>query len=81
MQRDVAVVAELAERDLQPVPVAHLHDSAGVEAAELTGSDPGPQQQVDHQPAQLVGVGAGGPEQRGGLGVVEELRQGRVDHG
>jgi hypothetical protein len=37
VQRDVAVVAELAQRDPQPVPGADLDDRAGLEAGELAG--------------------------------------------
>ena len=38
VQRDVAVVAQLADRDAQPVGVADLGDGVGGEVAELTGA-------------------------------------------
>ena len=38
VQRDVAVVAQLADRDAQPVVVADLGDGVGGEVAELTGA-------------------------------------------
>ena len=46
VQRDVAVVAELAQRDPQPVPGADLDDRVGVQAGQFPGPHPfsqGPQ--------------------------------------
>jgi hypothetical protein len=42
VQGHVAVVAELAQRDAQPVPGADLHHRTGVEIGQLAGSHPGP---------------------------------------
>ena len=41
VQRDVAVVAELADRDAEPVAVADLGDGVGGEVAELAGAQAG----------------------------------------
>jgi hypothetical protein len=50
VQGDVAVVAELAQRDAQPVPGADPHHRVGVETGQLTGPHPGPGEQLDHEP-------------------------------
>ena len=55
VQRDVAVVAELADRDAQPVAVADLDDGVGGEVAELAGAQAGAGQQLDDEP--VAGVG------------------------
>jgi hypothetical protein len=57
VQRDVAVVAELAERDAQPVPGADLGDRVSFQACEFAGPHAGAGQQLDHQ--LVAGVGAG----------------------
>ena len=75
VQGDVAVVAELADRDPQPVPVADLDDGIRVEVAQLAGAQPGAGEQLDHEPVAGVGAGPGGGHQPGGVAVVEELRQ------
>jgi hypothetical protein len=75
VQRHVAVVAELAERDPQPVPGADLDDRVGVEAGQLSGPHAGPGQQLDHQPVAGIGTGPGSGHQPGGVAVIEELRQ------
>ena len=79
MQRDVPVVVELADRDPQPVTVAHRDDRVAGEGTDLTGSQPGAQHQVDQEPVQRIWVRAGGTKQRGGLGVVQELRERVID--
>jgi hypothetical protein len=48
MQRHVPVVAELAERDPQPVAGADLHDCVGFQAGQLAGPHAGAGQQLDH---------------------------------
>ena len=40
VQRNVAVAVELADRDVQPVPVADPHDRIGAEAEELALAHP-----------------------------------------
>jgi hypothetical protein len=75
VQRDVPVVAELAQRDAQPVPGADPHHRIGVEIGQLPGAHPGAGQQFHDQPVAGVGAGPGGGHQPGGVAVVEELRQ------
>ena len=41
VQRDVPVVAELAQRDAQPVPGADLDNRVGVEVGQLAGPHAG----------------------------------------
>ena len=75
VQRHVAVVAEFADRDAQPVAVTDEHDGVGVEVAELTGAQPGAGEHFDDEPVAGIGGGAGGGHQPGGVAVVEELGQ------
>ena len=75
MQGHVPVVAELAQRDAQPVPGADPHHRVGVEVSQLPGPHPGAGQQLYHQPVARVGAGPGGGHELGGVAVVEELRQ------
>jgi hypothetical protein len=75
VQRDVAVVAELAQRDPQPVPGADLDDRVGLQPGELAGPHAGAGQQLDHQPVAGVGAGPGGGHQPGGVAVARELGQ------
>ena len=71
----VTVVAELAERDPQPVPGADLHDRVGVEAGQFAGPHAGAGQQFDDEPVPGVGAVPGGGHQPGRVAVVEELGQ------
>ena len=71
----VAVVAELAQRDPQPVPGADLDDRVGVQAGQFAGPHAGAGQQLDHQPVAGISAGPGGGHQLGGVAVVEELGQ------
>ena len=75
VQRDVAVVAELADRDAQPVGVTDVDDGVGGEVAQLTGAQPGAGEHLDDEPVARVGGGAGGGHEPGGVAVVEELRE------
>ena len=75
VQRNVPVVAELAQRDPQPVPGADQHDRVGVQVGELAGAHAGAGQQLDDEPVAGVGAGPGGGHQPGRVAVVEELRQ------
>src|SRR6185312_5166463 len=67
VQRDVTAVAELAQRDAQPVPGADLDDRVGVQAGQLAGPHAGAGQQLDHEPVAGVGAGPGGGHQPGGV--------------
>ena len=71
VQRQVAVLAELADRDVQPGPGADEHDGVGGQAGELADPQPGAQQHLDGDPHQHPAVGLGGAQQLRGRGVVE----------
>jgi hypothetical protein len=73
VQGDVAVVAELADRDAQPIGVADLGDGVGGEVAELAGTQPGAGEHLDHEAVAREPVGPGGGHELGGVLVVEEL--------
>ena len=75
VQRDVAVVAQLADRDAQPVAVTDEHDCVGVEIAQLTRTHPGAGEDFDDEPVAGIAGGTGGGHQSGGVTVVEELRE------
>ena len=75
VQGHVPVVAELAERDPQPVPGADLHDRVRVQARQLPGPHAGAGQQFDDEPVTRVGAGPGRGHQPGRVAVIEELRQ------
>ena len=79
VQRDVAVVVQFADRDPQPVGGADLHDGVDGEGEQLAAADAGAGEQFDDQPGQRIGVGAGGAQQLGRGGVVEEAWQRFVD--
>jgi hypothetical protein len=75
VQRDVAIVVELADGDAQPVRVADADHGVRLERGELTGTHAGAGEELDHEPASPVRIGGQrGHELRCG-GVVEELRE------
>ena len=75
MQGNVAVVAQLAQRHMQPVGGADLHHGIDCEIEEFTLAQAGARQELDTQADERVGVGAGGLQQFGERGVVEEAGQ------
>ena len=75
MQRDEAVVAELADGDPQPVGVADQGDGVGGELAQLAGPHAGAGQHLDDQAIAREAVGLSRRHQLGGVLVVEELGQ------
>ena len=75
VQRHVAVVAQLAQRDAQPVVAADLHDGVGVQTHRFAGAHPGAGQQLDGQPIPRVTAGAGGGDELRRVPVIEETRQ------
>ncbi len=75
VEGDVAVVAQLADGDPQPVAVTDEHDGVGVEVAQLTGAYSGAGEDLDDEAVAWVGGGAGGGHQPGGVTVVEEAGQ------
>lgn len=50
VQRDVAVDAELGDRDTQPVGRSNLHDRVGGQSEQFATTDAGAGQQFDDQP-------------------------------
>ena len=75
VQRDVTVGAQLAERHVEPVGGADLHDGVDGEVEELAFAQPGAGQELHGQADERVGVGAGGLQQLGERAVVEEAGQ------
>jgi hypothetical protein len=75
VRRHVPVVAELAERDAQPVAGADEDDGVGFEAGELAGPDAGSGEQFDDQAVAGIGTGPGRCHEPGGIAVVEEPGQ------
>ena len=55
VQGDVAVVAELADWDAEPVVVADADDGVGVEVADFAGAHPGAGEDLHHEPVAWVG--------------------------
>ena len=75
VEGDHAVVAELADRDAEPVAVgADAGDRVGSELAELGGSQAGAGQDLGDEPVARHGMVACGGHERGGLLVGEEPR-------
>ncbi len=75
VQRDVAIVAELADRDVQRVMVADLDDRVCRQVAELADAHPGARQEQHAELAERVGFGLGVVHERRHLVVVQELRE------
>jgi hypothetical protein len=69
--RHVAVVAEFAERDPQPVALSDADHGVGVQADELTAAHAGAGEQFHDQPVARVLAGPGGEHELRGLGVIE----------
>ena len=70
VQRDEPVVAELSDRNPQPIGVADQGDGVGVELAQFAGTKTGAGQHLDHESIAGNAVGPGGGHQlRGGLVV------------
>jgi hypothetical protein len=62
VQRQVAVLAELADRDVQPGPGADEHDSIGPQAGELTDPQPGAQQHFNRDAHEHPAIVLGGAQ-------------------
>ena len=75
VQGNVAVVAQLAQRHVQPVGGADLHHGIDCEIEEFTFAQAGSGQEFDTQAHERVGVDAGGLQQFGERAVVEEAGQ------
>ena len=81
VQGNVAVVAQLAQRHVQPVGGADLHHGIDCEVEEFTLAQAGAGQEFHTQAHERVGVGAGGLQQFGERAVVEEAGQRLVADG
>ena len=75
VQGDVAVRAELTDRNVEPVSRADLDDGVDRQVQELTLTQTGPSQELHRQADERVGVVAGGLQQLGCRGVIQEARQ------
>jgi hypothetical protein len=75
VQRQVAVLTQLADRDVQPRAGADVHHRVGAEPGVLADPQPGAQQHLDGDLDQQTRVGLGGPQQLRGRGVIERLGQ------
>jgi hypothetical protein len=67
MQGHVAVVAQLAQWDPQPVGLADAHDRAGVEVSQFAGPHAGAGEQFHDEAVAGVGGSPGGGHERGGV--------------
>jgi len=81
VQRDVAVVAELPDRHVQPVGGPDLHHRIGGEVEEFALAKPGSGEKFHGESNERVIVGSGGLEQFGERGVVEEAWQRLIPDG
>ncbi len=81
MQRDVAVVVQLADGDSQPVGGADLHDGVDGERHQFALAQSGACEQLDGQAGEGVRVGSGRAQQLGRGGVIEEAGQRLVGDG
>ena len=75
VQRQVAVLAQLADRDVQPRAGADVHDSISAQRGVLAHAQPGAQQHFHGDPHQQALVVLRGAQQPGGGAVVEGLGQ------
>ena len=75
VERDVPVGVQLADRDVQPLPVADGHDRVRRQAQELAFAQRGAGENLDADPVEQVGHVAGGGHQPGGVGVAGEAGQ------
>jgi hypothetical protein len=70
VQRQVAVLAELADRDVQPRPGADLHHGVRAQGGVLADSQPGAQQHLHGDADEQPLVGLRGAQQLRGAGVI-----------
>ena len=76
VQRHVAVVVELPDRDPQPPAVSDLHHGVTLERTQLTHAHPGAHEQLEGEPTQRIGLRRHRPGEAGGVAVVQELGSG-----
>jgi hypothetical protein len=70
---DIAVVAQPAKGDAQPVVAADLHHRVGLEGDQLTDPHAGAGQQLHHQPVPRIGASPGQRPQPSRPLVLEEV--------
>ncbi len=70
MQRDVAVVAELPDGNMEPIVFPDTHDRVGVEVGEFPDPHPGASQQQHTELAERVRFDVDLGHELGHLGVV-----------
>ncbi len=75
MKRNIAVVAELPDRDMQPMMITDTDDRILGEVGELADPHPGPGQQQHTELPERVRFDVGLVHELGHLRVIEELRQ------
>ena len=78
VQGDVTVGVQFAQRDVQPVGRTDLHDGVGGQRQVFALAHTGSSEELDGESHERVVVGAGGLQQLGRRGVVEEPGQGFV---
>ncbi len=76
VQRQVAVLVELADRHVEPVGVADEHDGVGGQGRVLPDPQPGAQEELDGDSDEHPAVGLRGAQQLGRGRVVQGLGQG-----
>ena len=81
VQRQVAVLAELADRDVQPRAGADLHDRVGLQAGVLADPQAGAQQHLHRDAHEQALVVLRGAQQFRGAGIVERLGSGWSERG
>jgi hypothetical protein len=78
VQGQVAVLVELADRDVQPRAGADVHEGVGGQGGVLADPQPGAQQHLHGDAQEHPGLGLGGAQQPRGARVVQGLGQGPV---
>ena len=75
VQRQVAVLVQFADGDVQPVRGADEHDRVSLQGSELADPQSGAEQHFHHDPGEHPRVGLGGAQQLRGGRVVKGLRE------
>jgi len=71
VQRQVTVVVQSPDRDVQPAPDTYLHDRVGLQADQFADSQPGADQHFADDTDQQSALGGGGAQELRGRPVVE----------
>ena len=73
MQRDVAVVEEFADGDVQPMTGADLADGVAAQAGELPDAQAGAEEDFADDPLEQARSGLGGAQELRRRGIVQGL--------